>query len=339
MLAVLPKQCSVSLAGPSLADMVLKRECWGRRVGLTDFFLGEKCGYCGTRTHENWAPDLADNFKLHGVNSKAEACPPHICVGCKNARAFAKCAITGTIFLRQHNQLSTFKDSVMQRNMLPRHPLAKTSGYISPSGLAVIEAGHREVQCNIREWVAGTKGERVSRHQTVATLGTIRSEYATASISAVEDQLKWHSAQLGGNAFTDFIWERHVDFEEERYVAGYGPKGNPYHRTRRQKVVTYTGRATAVRVAAITGSGGSSQRQEGTRPHSESMSERIGRYRAMLNLGADFTQHELTQAYRRLMKQYHPDRVACLGPELRELAAKKAKEINEAYTVLQKKFV
>lgn len=227
----------------------------------------------------------------------------------------------------------------MQRNMLPRHPLAKTSGYISPSGLAVIEAAHREVQYNIREWVVGTNGDRVPRHQTVATLGTVRSEYATASISAVEDQLKWHSAQLGGNAFIDFIWERHVDFEEERYVAGYGPKGNPYHRTRRQKVITYSGRATAVRVAAVSKSGGSSQRQEGTRSRSESMSERIMRYRVMLNLGADFTQHELTQAYRSLIMQYHPDRVAGLGAELRELADKKAKEINEAYKVLQEKFV
>jgi hypothetical protein len=38
--------------------------------------------------------------------------------------------------------------------------------------------------------------------------------------------------------------------------------------------------------------------------------------------------------YRELVKQYHPDKVATLGPELRELAERKTREINRAYEVL-----
>ncbi|MHC1769408.1 MAG: DnaJ family molecular chaperone [Verrucomicrobiia bacterium] len=34
------------------------------------------------------------------------------------------------------------------------------------------------------------------------------------------------------------------------------------------------------------------------------------------------------------MRQYHPDNVASLGPELRELAERKAKQINEAFRTL-----
>ena len=35
-------------------------------------------------------------------------------------------------------------------------------------------------------------------------------------------------------------------------------------------------------------------------------------------------------------QEYHPDKVAHLGPELRILAERKAKEINEAYRILSR---
>ena len=40
---------------------------------------------------------------------------------------------------------------------------------------------------------------------------------------------------------------------------------------------------------------------------------------------------EIDQAYRRLMSQYHPDKVAGAAPELREQAEKRARAINAAY--------
>ena len=46
---------------------------------------------------------------------------------------------------------------------------------------------------------------------------------------------------------------------------------------------------------------------------------------------------ELTQAYRERLKEYHPDRVASLGPELRELAHRKTVEIQRAWDVLRPK--
>lgn len=40
---------------------------------------------------------------------------------------------------------------------------------------------------------------------------------------------------------------------------------------------------------------------------------------------------EVQAAYRSLIRQYHPDKVAALGEELRELAERKSKAINKAY--------
>ena len=41
-------------------------------------------------------------------------------------------------------------------------------------------------------------------------------------------------------------------------------------------------------------------------------------------------------AYRKLVQQYHPDKVANLAPEFRELAERRMKEINAAYQRLKR---
>ncbi len=56
----------------------------------------------------------------------------------------------------------------------------------------------------------------------------------------------------------------------------------------------------------------------------------------VFELESDATDAELDQAYRRLMSQYHPDKVAGAAPELREQAEKKAREINAAYDRIMK---
>jgi hypothetical protein len=44
----------------------------------------------------------------------------------------------------------------------------------------------------------------------------------------------------------------------------------------------------------------------------------------------------LKSKYKRALLQYHPDRVAHLGPELKELAARKTTEINAAFAAIRK---
>jgi curved DNA-binding protein CbpA len=54
----------------------------------------------------------------------------------------------------------------------------------------------------------------------------------------------------------------------------------------------------------------------------------------VLRLKKGATRDEIRAAYRREVAQYHPDKVAQLGPELQELATEKTKQLNEAYRVL-----
>jgi hypothetical protein len=51
----------------------------------------------------------------------------------------------------------------------------------------------------------------------------------------------------------------------------------------------------------------------------------------ILNVPPDASIDEIRRAYKTLISQYHPDKVAALGPELRELCEAKSKEINAAY--------
>lgn len=56
---------------------------------------------------------------------------------------------------------------------------------------------------------------------------------------------------------------------------------------------------------------------------------------ALLNVPTTANAVAIRDAYRREIRRYHPDKVAELGPELRELAEARAKDINLAYAALR----
>ena len=57
-----------------------------------------------------------------------------------------------------------------------------------------------------------------------------------------------------------------------------------------------------------------------------------------LGLEKPYSEKEIKSAYRKLIAQYHPDRVSAMGSEIKELAEAKTKEINEAYDFFRNKF-
>lgn len=57
----------------------------------------------------------------------------------------------------------------------------------------------------------------------------------------------------------------------------------------------------------------------------------------LLGVDRDASDEEIERAYRRLMAQYHPDRLAGAAPELREQAERKSREINAAYDAIRRR--
>jgi len=59
----------------------------------------------------------------------------------------------------------------------------------------------------------------------------------------------------------------------------------------------------------------------------------------ILGLNSTAKTNEIKKAYRKLMSDYHPDKVSTLGEALQKLAEEKSKEINSAYDLLKKRGV
>jgi len=57
----------------------------------------------------------------------------------------------------------------------------------------------------------------------------------------------------------------------------------------------------------------------------------------ILKVSPNATLDEINIAYKTLIRQYHPDKVASLGDELKSLAEEKSKSINAAYQFAIKK--
>lgn len=62
------------------------------------------------------------------------------------------------------------------------------------------------------------------------------------------------------------------------------------------------------------------------------------RWATVLGVPANATREEVRAAYKRKISEYHPDKVARLGPEIRELAEQRSKEINAAYDEAMRRF-
>lgn len=81
------------------------------------------------------------------------------------------------------------------------------------------------------------------------------------------------------------------------------------------------------------------QSQQQSKGHTENQKHKDERYfETILGLKPGKTSDDIKNRYRELVMQYHPDRVAHLGPKLREVAEQEMKEINEAYDFFRRKY-
>ena len=58
----------------------------------------------------------------------------------------------------------------------------------------------------------------------------------------------------------------------------------------------------------------------------------------ILGLSGKVTKDDIHKAYRNKIKEYHPDKIATMADELKELALKRTQEINEAYKHFKDKY-
>lgn len=76
--------------------------------------------------------------------------------------------------------------------------------------------------------------------------------------------------------------------------------------------------------------------QDAERPHGQDIDQEFAKagsesWAVTLGISHSASVDEIRKAYKSQMSKYHPDKVATLGVELRELAERKSKDINIAY--------
>lgn len=95
----------------------------------------------------------------------------------------------------------------------------------------------------------------------------------------------------------------------------------------------------AIRMAYMGQSQGYSQSYgQGYGSSYNSQQDLVKKYTEVLGVSEDASMSEIKRAYRKLVKEYHPDKLAAenMPPEYIEFANKKIRDINEAYEYLEK---
>jgi len=151
-------------------------------------------------------------------------------------------------------------------------------------------------------------------HTTSIDLGTI------TSITFYSDGMR-----IGKEASTDQIFTFSGDIDMLRLIA--------------DNLMTTNRQESPPRSDKSTGTGGTSGTSERKRTASQTITWRENSKAPyeVLGIGVSASKEEIRIAYRKMASLYHPDKVAHLAPEFREMADRKMKEINTAYGSIKSK--
>ena len=102
-------------------------------------------------------------------------------------------------------------------------------------------------------------------------------------------------------------------------------------------MTTYRQEAPPKSARSRPGARSSSSESSRSRSHTVIQPENLKSTYEVLEISVSASSEEIKVAFRKMASLYHPDKVAHLAPEFREMADKKMKEINTAYGALKDK--
>lgn len=79
-----------------------------------------------------------------------------------------------------------------------------------------------------------------------------------------------------------------------------------------------------------------SQPKRGVDDQAHAQTDRRRSPSEILGVAPTASQNDIRAAYQRLVQENHPDRVATMSQEIRDLAERRTKEINQAYDALKR---
>ncbi|TPG55485.1 J domain-containing protein [Roseomonas nepalensis] len=279
---------------------------------------------------------LVKSQQIHGYELKDFDADRPVCAECLKSRLFFRCSATGGLFPARLNRIRSF-DELPKATLVPLTPYAAVAHYLSPDGFALVLKEVVRITSLLNMGIKRSRRDTVPGQTIVKVIRKLATHRRTASPEEAAIQLDLLTAQVGGNAYVDYFWERHDESWSERVVAGHSDRGNPYYRTKWHRTTDYSATCIAVVVEPAQGrtrSNGSAGPRDRRPPPG---TKQMDRAEAMTVLGLEpgFTQEQVRAAFRKLIALNHPDKVAHLSPEIRAVADALTRKINEAHGLLK----
>ena len=204
----------------------------------------KQCSLCNKTVWINRLDRLKKNHHDFEKQGEIPKDATVLCKPCYDKYEYVSCTYTGKEFLGK-DQISEESLEPYREKLFPYHPEVE-SMYppISPEGFRRIEeeAKHVDDLCT-NSWAGGTKGEFIRGYHIEKEIGLIREDEHFDSPAEIEEILKLHVAQRGGNGYIKFFWERHVEHHSETVEVRSQERRRTSHQTRK---TYYTGAAVAV---------------------------------------------------------------------------------------------
>lgn len=279
---------------------------------------------------KNSAFALASNYRAHGKLDQKVVSAKVVSPETYQRLELAKCSKTNAIFYAKDNCYSLFETRLVAI-LTPKHPdCVFSTPFLSPEGYKIIEKAALEVHHRLEYWVGSVRGDLIGRHKIISTLGKVSTDHNFSEPKQVEATLKLYAAQMGGNALVNFKWEHHRNDYQEKYIAGYGHKGNPYYKTRWHREQWFTGEGTAVLVQSLSD----------LRTHAGGVSNNLAHdanyFATILGVSPDAPPEKIRQAYQILISKCTPKNEVATKDDEEKVA--KFVAVNEAFNYLRVKY-
>ena len=212
-----------------------------------------ECGLCTRRTLTifNCRDELLANYKEHGADDLLFSDRRVACGGCRDRLLLTRCCKTGMVFLAKHDRSAEYRKSALCAALSPYHPSCRLMGPLCGEAITAISMEYEEVLERLAHWAGGQRGNYLRGWRIVGVIGPVCEDDRMSSPEAVEARLRTQTAQIGGNGYVGFHWDKHTESTAYTYIRGYGPKGNPWYGTRYNHTHYFTGYAVAVRAVPV----------------------------------------------------------------------------------------
>jgi hypothetical protein len=171
----------------------------------------------------NQRDTLTRNLQSLSVELDEVSRARRVCHSCSARRLHCRCDHCSQPFPAARNAAGTYRSNAdVPKWLAPYHKDYGVWSQLCPDCYDGCLASCKDVQARLSQGIESTKGEQFRDFRIVKRLGRVHyKERECGNPAEVEDRLSLYTAQLGGNAFVKYYWEKHSQHPRQQWFTGY----------------------------------------------------------------------------------------------------------------------